>query len=140
MMTFTCRSVRRLPTLDSYRIIFHSETNETSLECSLDGFQEDVHILMESVLLIVLVFCIVWVFLCFVCLRPVTCVPNVASVSGLSWKKKLIAPSVFSNNYLSCVLCALLSVSLDCSFLIVPSVFSNIYLSCVLCALCCRCL
>jgi hypothetical protein len=36
---------------------------------------------------------------------------------------------------LPCVLCALLSVFPDCSFLIAPSVFSNIYLSCVLCAL-----
>ena len=34
------------------------------------------------------------VFLCFVCLRSLSCVPNVASVSGLSiW----ITPSVFSN-------------------------------------------
>jgi hypothetical protein len=31
-------------------------------------------------------------------------------------------------------------VSLDCPFLIVPSVFSNIYLSCVLCAQRCQCL
>jgi hypothetical protein len=79
----------------------------------------------------------------------------------------LIAPSVFSNVYLSCVLCTLcchflwivhfwlplrysltficpcfvypmLPVSLYCPFLIVPSVFSNVYLSCVLCTLCCQ--
>ena len=31
---------------------------------------------------IILVFCVG--FFCFVCLRPVSCVPNVASVSGLS--------------------------------------------------------
>jgi hypothetical protein len=77
----------------------------------------------------------------------------------------LIAPSVFSNVYLSCVsyvasfsglsfvdcpfgilyhlfvLClvySMLSVSLDCPFVIAPLVFSNIYLSCVLCTLCCQ--
>jgi hypothetical protein len=31
-----------------------------------------------------------------------------------------------------------LPVSLDCSVLIAPSVFSNVYLSCVLCTLCCQ--
>jgi hypothetical protein len=79
----------------------------------------------------------------------------------------LIAPSVFSNVYLSCVLCTLcchflwivhfwlplrysltficpcfvypmLPVSLDCPFLIAPLVFSNVYLSCALCILCCH--
>ena len=52
---------------------------------------------LQAVLLIVLVFCVVvfggiraahrFNFLycfCFVCLRPVSCVPNVASFSGLS--------------------------------------------------------
>jgi hypothetical protein len=37
--------------------------------------------------------------LTFIC--PVSCVPNVASFSGLSF---CITPSVFSNIYLSCVL------------------------------------
>jgi hypothetical protein len=36
-------------------------------------------------------------FICFVFLRPVSCVPNVASFSGLFIF--LIAPSVFSNAY-----------------------------------------
>ena len=40
--------------------------------------------------------------LTFIC--PVSCVPYVASFSGLSY---FIAPSVFSNIYLSCVLCTL---------------------------------
>ena len=40
--------------------------------------------------------------LTFIC--PVTCVPYVASFPGLSF---FIALSVFSNNYLSCVLCTL---------------------------------
>jgi hypothetical protein len=65
----------------------------------------------------------------------------------------LIALSVFSNVYLSCVLCTqccqclwgihsrlhfrfsltfICPVSLDCSVLFAPSVFSNIYLFCVL--------
>ena len=97
--------------------------------------------------------------LTFIC--PVSCVPYVASYSGLYF---FIAPSVFSNMYLSCVLCTLcyqflwivlfhcpfgilqhlfamclvypmLPVSLNCPFLIALSVFSNIYLSCVLCTL-----
>jgi hypothetical protein len=33
-----------------------------------------------------------------------------------------------------------LPVSLDCSFLITPLVFSNVYLSCVLCTRCYQCL
>ena len=79
----------------------------------------------------------------------------------------LIAPSVFSNVYLSCILCILClqflwivyflfrlrySLMFICpvscvpyvasvsrvSILIVPSVFSNVYLSCVFCTLCCQ--
>ena len=98
------------------------------------------------------------------CICPVSCVPYVASFSGLSF---YITPSVFSNMYLSCVLCTLccqflwivlftlpLRYSLTCicpvscvsyvasfsglSFYITPSVFSNMYLSCVLCTLCCQ--
>jgi hypothetical protein len=38
------------------------------------------------------------VFLCFVCLRPVSCVLNVASVS--EWSIYFVAPSVCSNVYL----------------------------------------
>jgi hypothetical protein len=53
--------------------------------------------LVVSVLLIVVVFCVV---LCrhflFVCLRPVSCVLNVAGISGLSI---LDCSSVFSNVY-----------------------------------------
>ena len=65
-----------------------------------------------------------------------SCVPYVASFSGLSF---FITPSVFSNIYLSCVLC-----TICCQFLwivfffITPSVFSNIYLSCVLCTIFCQ--
>ena len=63
-------------------------------------------------------------FLTFIC--PVSYVPNVASVSGLSI---FYFPFGF-----------FLPVSLDCPFLTAPSVFSNVYLSCVLCAQCCQCL
>ena len=93
----------------------------------------------------------------------VSCVPYVTSFSGLYF---FIAPSVFSNIGLSCVLCTLcyqflwvvlfycpcgilkhvfvlclvysmLPVS-GLFFFIAPSVFSNIYLPCVLCTLCCQ--
>jgi hypothetical protein len=132
-----------------------------------------------------------WYSLTFIC--PVSCVPYVASFSGLYifdcpfgilWRLFflclvypmlpvsvdcifLIAPLVFSDVYLSCVLCTLccqflwivyfwlplwysltfivlclvypmLPVSLDCPFLIAPLVFSDVYLSCVLCTLCCQ--
>jgi hypothetical protein len=43
----------------------------------------------------------------------------------------LIAPSVFSNVYLSFVY-SMMPVSLDYPFLIASSVFSNVYLACVL--------
>ena len=39
---------------------------------------------------------------CFVCLRPVSCLPNVASFSGLSIF--FIAPLLFSNVYLHLLL------------------------------------
>ena len=51
--------------------------------------------------------------LTFIC--PVSCIPYVASFSGLSF---FIAPSVFSNMYLSCVLCTLCCQFLDSSFLL----------------------
>ena len=93
--------------------------------------------------------------------RPVSCVPGVTSVSGLSI---LDCPFGFSNVYFSsCVLCTrccqclwivhsrlslrysltfifvlclvypALPVSLDCPFLIAPSVFSNVYFRPVSC-------
>ena len=64
------------------------------------------------------------------CICPLSCVPYVASFSGLFI---FITPSVFSNMYLSYVA----SFS-ELSFYITPSVFSNMYLSCVLCTLCCQ--
>jgi hypothetical protein len=55
--------------------------------------------LVRSVLLIFVVFCCCVVFLCFICLRTASCVPNHASVSDFPF---LIAPSDFANVYLIC--------------------------------------
>jgi hypothetical protein len=63
----------------------------------------------------------------------VSCVPYVVSFSGLSF---LIAPSVFSNIYLSYV--PYIASFSGLSFFFAPSVFSNIYLSCILCTLYCQ--
>ncbi len=71
--------------------------------------------------------------LTFIC--PVSCIPYVASLSELSF---LITPSVFSNIYLSCVLCTLCCQFLWIVLFITPSVFSNMYMSCLLCTLCCQ--
>jgi hypothetical protein len=102
-----------------------------------------------------------WYSLTFIC--SVSCIPYVASFCRLPL---FIAPLVFSNIYLFCVLCTLccqfLSIALfialrysltficsvsfvpyvgsfsGLSFFIAPSVFSIIYLFCVLCTLCCQ--
>ena len=74
-----------------------------------------------------------WYSLRFIC--PVSCVPYVASFSGLSF---CIAPSVFSNIYLSCVLCTLYCQFLWIVLFFAPSVFSNTYLFYVLFTLCCQ--
>ena len=65
---------------------------------------------------------------------PVSCIPYVTS---FSWLYFCIAPSVFSNFYLSCVL-STQSCLWIVPFFITPSVFSKIYLSYVLCTLCCQ--
>ena len=53
--------------------------------------------------------------LCFVCLRPVSCVLFV---------------------FVLCLVYSMFPVSLDCLYLIAPSALSSVYLSCVLCILC----
>jgi hypothetical protein len=68
----------------------HSTTQQTESLCVYRVFQSAV---------ICFLCCVV---LCFVGFRSVSCVSNVACVSGLSI---LDCPSVFSNVYLSCVLC-----------------------------------
>ena len=66
-----------------------------------------------------------------------SCDNDVACVFGLSI---LECPSVFSNVCLSRLVRPMLPVSLDCQVVIAHSVFSNVYLSCVLCAQCCQCI
>jgi hypothetical protein len=63
-----------------------------------------------------------------VCLHYVSCVPNVASFSGLSI---LHCPSVLFV-FVRSLVYSMLPVSLGCTFVIAPSVISNVYLSCVL--------
>jgi hypothetical protein len=73
-------------------------------------------------------------FICFVYLRPGSCVSNVASIAGLS-----ILDCPFGFLYRLFVLFTfvlglvypMLPVSLDCPSLIAPSVFSNVYLFCL---------
>jgi hypothetical protein len=67
---------------------------------------------------------------------PVSCVPYVASFSGLYI---FDCPfGVLKHLFILCLVYPILPVSLDCTLLIAPSVFSNVYLSCVLCTLCCQ--
>ena len=69
------------------------------------------------------------------CICPVSCVPYVASFSGLSF----LLPLRYSLTFICPVSCAPNVASFSgLSFFITPSVFSNIYLSCVLCTLCCQ--
>ena len=66
---------------------------------------------------------------------PVSCVPNVASFSGLSFFITL----QYSLTFICPVSCVPYVASFSgLSFFITPSVFSNIYLSCVLCTQCCQ--
>ena len=70
------------------------------------------------------------------CICPVSCIPYVASFSGLSI---FDCPfGILWRLFVLCLVYPMLPVSLDCPFLIAPSVFSNVYLSCVLCTLCCQ--
>ena len=70
--------------------------------------------------------------LSFICL--VSCVPNVASASRLS----IIYGFFLYRLFVSCLVCPMLPVPLDCPFSIAFS--SIVYLSRVLCSQCCQCL
>jgi hypothetical protein len=70
--------------------------------------------------------------LSFVCLRPVSCVPNVASFSGLSIHD---CPSVLFV-FVLCLVYQMLPVSLDCPFFISP--LFCLSSSSVLCTKCCQ--
>jgi hypothetical protein len=110
--------------------------------------------LVGCVLLVLLVFCVV--FFCFVCLRLVSCVHNVAIISGLFI---LDCPCVLCtqcchhlwivHSWLSlCLVYTMLPLSLDCSFLIAPvscvpnvAIISGLFIldcPCVLCTQCCH--
>jgi hypothetical protein len=72
--------------------------------------------------------------LTFIC--PVSCVPYVASFSGLYFS---LLPLRYSLTGICTVSCVSYVASFSgLFFFIAPSVFSNIYLSCVLCTLCCQ--
>ena len=75
-----------------------------------------------------------WYSLTFIC--PVSCVPYVASFSGL-----YICDCPFGilwRVFVLCLVYPMLPVSLDCPFMIAPLVFSDVYVSCFLCTLCCQ--
>jgi hypothetical protein len=97
--------------------------------------------------------CLFLIAPCFVCLRPVSCVPNVASVSGLSildcplfclssscvlcvqccqclWIVYSWLPLVLFV-FLLCLVCPMLPVSLDCLYLIAPCFVCLRPVSCV---------
>jgi hypothetical protein len=67
---------------------------------------------------------------------PVSCVPYFASSSGLSF---FLLPLGYSLTCICPVSCVPYVASFSgLSFFITPSVFFNIYLSCVLCTQCCQ--
>jgi hypothetical protein len=69
---------------------------------------------------------------------PVSCVPSATIVFGLSipdWSFDFLW-----RLFVVCPVYPVLPLSLDCPFLIDPSVFSDAYLSCVLCTQCYHCL
>ena len=80
-------------------------------------------------------FLLCFVFVCFDCHRPVSCVPNVASVCWLS-SSCVLCTQCCQCMLIVIVLCLvypMLPVSLVCLFLLAPSVFSNIYFHPVSC-------
>jgi hypothetical protein len=62
----------------------------------------------------------------FIC--PVSCVPYVASFSGLSIFDCLFG--ILYRLFVLCLVYRMLPVSLDCPFFFAPTMFSNVYLSC----------
>ena len=55
------------------------------------------------------------------------------------WIVHFVLPLRYSLTFICLVSCVpYVVISLDCPFCIAPSVFSNVYLSCVLCTLCCH--
>ena len=87
-----------------------------------------------QILWIVYLWLSLWYSLTFIC--PVSCVPYVVRFSGLSICDCPFG--VLWRLFGMCLLYPMLSDSLDCPFVIAPLVFSNVYLSCVLYTLCCQ--
>ena len=75
-----------------------------------------------------------WYSLTFIC--PVSCVPYVVRFSGLSICDSPFG--ILWRLFVLCLIYPMLSDSLDCPFMIAPLVFSEVYLSCVLCTLWCQ--
>jgi hypothetical protein len=75
-----------------------------------------------------------WYFPTFIC--PLSCVPYVVTFSGLYTFDCLFG--ILWRLFVLCLVCPMLSDSLDCPFVITPLVFSDVYLSCVLSTLCCQ--
>jgi hypothetical protein len=97
-----------------------------------------IKILAESVLHIFLVFCVVFCCCCFISLRLVSCVLNVANVYVLSI---LYWPFDFlSRLFVLYLVFSMLPVYMYFPFFIDPLIFSHVYLSCVLCSQCCQCI
>ena len=100
------------------------------------------------VLLFVFVLCLVCPMLSVSlnCLHPLSCVPNVVSVSEFSSSCVLCAQccQCLWIVFVLCLVCPMLSVSLNCLRPVscVPNVVSvsELSSSCVLCAQCCQCL
>jgi hypothetical protein len=71
---------------------------------------------------------------------PVSCVPNVTSVSldcPFLIAVRFSLTFIYCLRYVLCLVYPMLPVSLDCPFLIAPSVFSNVYLLLTVCPVSC---
>jgi hypothetical protein len=80
-----------------------------------------VHIFCFLYFVFVFLFSVFW--FCFVSLRPVSCVPNVANFSGFY----ILCPSVFSNIYLfGSFLCIALS-TINCILVLLFTLFGPLY-------------
>ena len=65
---------------------------------------------------------------CFVCLRPVSCVPQVYGGVHVTHPFSVCVVCFVLFVFVLCLVCPMLSVSLDYPSLIAPSVFFNVYL------------
>jgi hypothetical protein len=113
--------------LDCPFVIAHLVSSNVYLSCVL-------YALFCQFLWIVNFWLPLWYSLTFICL--VSCVPYVVRFSGLSICDYPFC--ILWRWFVLCLVYPMLSDSLDCPFVIAPLVFSNVDLSCVLCTLCCQ--